>query len=77
MQPEGSETPNPELTMCVELVGHRPDLEAFCRRHGALLRDKVIVFKHIERWTVGAGDGALEEKTPAPETDDVAVARVG
>ncbi|WP_294644203.1 DUF190 domain-containing protein [uncultured Aureimonas sp.] len=77
VQPEGSETPNPELTMCVELVGHRPDLEAFCRHHGALLRDKVIVFKHIERWTVGTGDGALEEKTPAPETDDVAVARVG
>jgi len=65
-EPSG-EYSNPELTMCVELVGHRPVLETFCREHGSLLRDKVIVFKHIEHWTVGAGEGSLEEITVADD----------
>ncbi len=51
---------NPELTMCVELVAPRDRLEAFCRDHGALLRDKVIVYKHLEHWTIGLGAGDLQ-----------------
>ncbi len=59
---------NPDLTMCVELVAPRDRLEAFCREHGALLRDKVIVYKHLEHWTVGVGAGELQ----AEQVDDVA-----
>ncbi|UDL96738.1 DUF190 domain-containing protein [Lichenihabitans sp. PAMC28606] len=44
---------NPDLTICVELIGHKADLDAFCRTHGALLDKKVIVYKHLERWQVG------------------------
>ena len=44
---------NPELTICVEIIGHKTELERFCRTHGELLQDKVIVYKHLERWQVG------------------------
>jgi H+/Cl- antiporter ClcA/PII-like signaling protein len=54
-----AEISNPDLTTCVEVIGHRPDLEAFVRQHGALLSGKVIIFKHLERWTVDRkGDAA-------------------
>lgn len=44
---------NHELTMCVEIIGHKAELEAFCQEHGGLLHNKVIVYKHLERWKVG------------------------
>jgi hypothetical protein len=47
---------NPHLTMCVELIGPRGELEDFCRRHGDLLANKVIVYKHLEHWSVGRGE---------------------
>ena len=63
-----AEIGNPELTTCVEIIGHRPDLEAFVRRHGALLSGKVIIFKHLERWTVDQ-----ESRIPATEVELQAV----
>ena len=45
---------NPELTMCVEVIGPRARLETFCREHGELLEHKVIVYKHLEHWTLTA-----------------------
>ena len=44
---------NNELTMCVEIIGHKTELEAFCRDHGELLQKNVIVYKHLERWQIG------------------------
>ena len=61
---DGAEAANPELTMCVELIGSRDQLERFCSRHGAQLASKVIVYKHLERWQVGAataGRASLDE----------------
>lgn len=52
LQDEGFEIPNPDLTMCVELIADREQLERFCRTHGTLLRNKVIIYKHIEHWDV-------------------------
>lgn len=52
LQDEGFEIPNPDLTMCVELVADRELLEEFCRTHGSLLKNKVIIYKHIEHWDV-------------------------
>jgi len=46
------ETENPDLTLCVELIGAREQLELFCRKHGDLLREKVIVYKHLEHWEI-------------------------
>ena len=54
------ETGNPSLTMCVELVGEKARLERFCHEHGELLRTKVILYKHIEHWTLH--DSQLEEQ---------------
>ncbi len=56
------ESLNAGLTMCVELVAPRGQLEAFCREHGDLLTDKVIVYKHLEHWKIGAGPAALHEE---------------
>lgn len=68
----GAEVSDPHLTMCVELIGHREQLETFCRRHGELLSDKVIVYKHLEHWSIGpAGvdhaDASPDEPAAEPE----------
>ncbi|HEX4071994.1 MAG TPA: voltage-gated chloride channel family protein [Planctomycetaceae bacterium] len=47
------EIPNEYLTMCVELIGERPQLELFCQKHAAMLCDKVVVYEKLERWDVG------------------------
>lgn len=52
LQDEGFEIPSPDLTMCVELIADRVLLEEFCRTHGSLLKNKVIIYKHIEHWDV-------------------------
>lgn len=51
----GSEVGDPHLTICVELVGERDQLDMFCRCHGDLLGDKVIVYHELEHWTVTTG----------------------
>jgi len=50
---DNPETPNPDLTLCVELIASRDKLELFCRQHGDLLENKVIVFKALEQWSLG------------------------
>ena len=58
------EIPNEYLTLCVELIGDRPQLELFCQKHAAMLRDKVVVYEKLERWDVGmlvAGDADEDE----------------
>lgn len=61
---EGAETPNPNLTMCVELIDHKEKLETFCRQHGTLLKGKTIVYKHVEHWDIRSGE--LVEKDAFP-----------
>lgn len=68
---DGAESLNPELTMCVELIGRREQLERFCSRHGGQLAGKVIVYKHLEHWTVspittGKGNGTSPNAAPVP-----------
>jgi hypothetical protein len=43
---------NAELTICVELIGARTQLDTFCRAYGDLLSDKVIIYKSIEQWDI-------------------------
>ncbi|MCJ8141760.1 DUF190 domain-containing protein [Ancylobacter sp. A5.8] len=61
LQDEGVEIANPDLTMCVELIAPRAQLETFCRTHGKLLERKVIVYKHLEHWGVVDGDMIADE----------------
>lgn len=58
VQSDGSEVPNPHMNLCVELIGPREQLELFCRKHGDLLRGKVIVYKHMEHWELGESQGS-------------------
>ena len=58
---------NADLTMCVELIGKRAALEGFCRAQGALLAGKVIVYKHLEHWEIGAGLELREEQVAERE----------
>lgn len=44
------ELANHELALCVELIDEKDKLEAFCTKHAALLRGKLIVFKAVEFW---------------------------
>jgi PII-like signaling protein len=55
------ESVNPDLTMCVEIIGSREQLELFCRNHGEILADKVIVYKHIEHWDVRGHDVEIQD----------------
>jgi len=68
LQDEGFEIANPDLTMCVELISARQELETFCRTHGALLRDKIIIYKHIEQWDLLAGQITPSEYAKATGT---------
>ncbi|MBB3147212.1 H+/Cl- antiporter ClcA/PII-like signaling protein [Phyllobacterium trifolii] len=61
LQDEGFEIPNPDLTMCVELIADREQLEEFCRTHGELLKYKVIIYKHIEHWDILGHEIATED----------------
>jgi len=60
----GAETPNPDLTMCVELIDHKDKLEEFCRRHGAMLKGKTIVYKHVEHWDVRGSELIEQDASP-------------
>lgn len=50
---DGAELSDPQLTICVELIGRRAQLEQFCRQQGDLLTDKIVVYKPLEHWCVG------------------------
>ena len=49
---QDSELGNAELTMCVELIGKKAQLDTFCRVYGDLMRDKVVIYKCVEQWDV-------------------------
>jgi H+/Cl- antiporter ClcA/PII-like signaling protein len=66
---DGAETPNPNLTMCVELIDHKDKLEAFCRQHGALLKGKTIVYKHVEHWDIRTGELVEKDASPSEVID--------
>lgn len=67
IQDEGVEIANPELTMCVELIGERGQLEMFCKAQGAMLTNKVIIYKHLERWRLEASAVEACEIIPGQE----------
>lgn len=46
------ELENNETTLCVELIDDKEKLEQFCKKHGKLLKDKMIVFKAVEFWEI-------------------------
>lgn len=50
VQDQLGELSNPNLTICVELICERFRLEAFCRDHGTVLQDKVVIYKPLEQW---------------------------
>ncbi|MBT2246156.1 DUF190 domain-containing protein [Sphingobium sp. BHU LFT2] len=56
----GAEISDPHLTICVELIDERSELERFCAAQGELLSDKVIIYKHIEHWRLGRGSGTRQ-----------------
>lgn len=72
IQEVGVETPNPDLTICVELIAPRDQLEAFCRSHGALLKDKIVIYKHLEHWSIAPGKLESHDITPDSAIDESA-----
>lgn len=64
VQASVTEVANPNLSLCVELIGPREELENFCRKHGDLLKDKVVVYKHMEHWDIGAYNLRIDNASP-------------
>ena len=69
VQSDKHEAPNNRLNLCVELIAQRDQLERFCRAHGELLQDKVIVYKHIESWAISPRK-TLQATDVSPEESD-------
>lgn len=44
------ESDNSGLTVCVELVDNRENLEQFFKTHQAMLKDKTVIYKEVEFW---------------------------
>ncbi|HVU33826.1 MAG TPA: DUF190 domain-containing protein [Opitutaceae bacterium] len=63
------ESANNRLTLCVEIIDQKTRLEAFCRHHGALFKDRTIVYKHVEHWAVHE-EGLIEEDGSPDEVVD-------
>lgn len=75
VETQGAEMPNPNLTLCVELIDEKEKLEAFCRKHGALLGGKTIVYKHVEHWDVRTGELVETDASPNEVIDGQQAAR--
>ncbi len=60
----GAESADPHLTICVELIGQRHELERFCEARGEMLAGKVIVYKHLEHWSIGSTRIRHEDAMP-------------
>lgn len=69
VQSNNQELPNQMLNLCVELIAHRDQLELFCRKHGDLLKGRVIVYKHMEHWDIGDHDSLKIADAPQEELD--------
>lgn len=54
VQEQSVELPNPHMSLCVELIGRRDKLEDYCRKHGDLLKGKIVVYKPVEQWAMRA-----------------------
>ena len=52
---------NPKLVLCLELIAHRGELEAFCRKHADILKGRVIVYKHLEHWELRHDDVVVHD----------------
>jgi PII-like signaling protein len=46
------ELPNHDLFLCIELIDEKQKLEEYCRKHGKLLKGKMIVFRPVEFWEI-------------------------
>lgn len=55
-----AEQGNERIAVFVELTAGREQLEQFVTKHGNLLRNKEMVYKHLERW----------ELSPTPDLHD-------
>jgi PII-like signaling protein len=44
------ESDNAGLTVCVELIDSKENLQKFFQKHKAMFKDKVIIFKEVEYW---------------------------
>lgn len=69
IQSHHSDMPNESVNLCVELIAQRDQLERFCRKHGDLLREKVIVYKHMEHWEIGPQEILKSVDVPLEELD--------
>jgi H+/Cl- antiporter ClcA/PII-like signaling protein len=64
IQADTGEVPNTHLTLFVEMIDQRSNLEAFCRKHGEQLQGLVMIYKHVEHWDIR--DDSIDEADATP-----------
>jgi hypothetical protein len=57
-----AEVNDTDSTMCVELIRERVHIETLCRRHGELLTNEVIIYKHLGYWAIGDAAPTLTKR---------------
>ncbi len=70
IQYAGTESPNPSMSVCVEVIAPRHELEDFCKRHVSLLKDRMLVYKHLEHWSLHGTEIVASEATAAELESD-------
>lgn len=46
------ELPNQDLYLCIELIDVKEKLEGFCRKHGRLLKGRMVIYRPVEFWEI-------------------------
>ncbi len=62
IQSDNPEVPNASLSLCVELIAAREQLESFCNQQSELLSDKVVVYEKLEHWQFGISGAFVDEQ---------------
>jgi H+/Cl- antiporter ClcA/PII-like signaling protein len=62
IQSDNVEIPNTNLSLCVELIAVREQLESFCIQQAELLSDKVVVYEKLEHWQFGISGAFVDEE---------------
>ena len=61
---------NAGLSLCVELIAAREDLESFCKQQAEILRDHVVIYERLEHWDLGGSDDADDDLEVESTSDE-------
>lgn len=63
IQTFGTDIPNPNKLLCIEMMGDHDFLKAFCKQKAELLQEAIVIFREVEEWEIPAFNSAMTSKT--------------